>query len=299
MNLLVTGSLAIDSIESPHGKAENVLGGAAAYFSLAAMHFAPVRVVAVVGEDFPAEFSDRLKHDKIDLAGLERRAGKTFRWSGRYHENMNVRDTLALELNVMGGKPPAVPAAFADSELVFLSVTTPQAQLELLDQVKKPRLAVADTIHHYIEHDRDALMDLIRRVDGLVINDEEAEMLTGKTNVPAAGEILCGWGPRFAVIKKGEHGCMLATKTGCANLPAYPARTVVDPTGAGDSFAGGMMGYLAGCSRLTEAALKRALAYGTIVASFTIEAFGVDRLRNITRTEIDARLAELRAMVRF
>jgi sugar/nucleoside kinase (ribokinase family) len=253
----------------------------------------------VIGKDFPARYLQWLDHERIDLSGLERRKGRTFRWAGRYHEDMNVRDTLALELNVMGEAPPAVPAAFRDSELVFLSVTTPEAQLDLLGQVNRPRLAVADTIHHYIEHNREELMALVRRVDGLVINDEEARMLTGDRRLPAAGRMLCTWGPRFAVIKKGEHGCLLATRRRCANLPAYPAERVVDPTGAGDSFAGAMMGSLAACTRITDTALRRALACGTVVASFTIEGFSVERLRSVTRQDIDRRLAELRQMVRF
>ena len=300
MALIVTGSIGIDTVETPTGRAENVLGGSAIYFSAAASFFTPVRLVAAVGEDFPDEHLKTFKEFDIDLAGLERRAGsKTFRWSGKYHQNMNDRDTLDTQLNVLGEALPPVPENFRDSQFIFLANTHPAGQLALLEQFPKRALVVADTMDLWINTALEDLKKLLKQIDGLVLNDSEAKLLTGESNMVLASDAILKMGPKFVVIKKGEHGCMLNHKDGLAVLHAFPAGNVVDPTGAGDSFAGGMMGYLAslGEAGLTLAAIKRALAYGTIVASYNIESFSLARLREISRNEIDNRLNEYRMML--
>lgn len=300
MSLIVTGSIGIDTIDAPTGQAADVLGGSAIYFAAAASFFGPVRLVAAVGEDFPEHHLDTFRHFKVDLDGLERRDGsRTFRWHGRYHQDMNVRDTVAVELNVLAERLPAVPAHYCDSRFVFLANTHPAAQMALLEQFPERRLAVADTMDLWIENEKPALLDLLRNVDGLVLNYEEAFQLTGKSNLVLAAEAVHALGPAFVVIKKGEHGAFLMHREGMAALPAYAARDVVDPTGAGDTFAGGMLGYLAGAAEdpLSLQALRRAMAYGTVVASFTIESFSLDRLKALTRAEIDARLDEFGRLV--
>jgi sugar/nucleoside kinase (ribokinase family) len=298
MPLIVTGSIGIDSIESPTGNAENVLGGSSIYFAAAASFFGPVRLVGAVGEDFPPDFLKTFQHFKVDLAGLETRKGsKTFRWRGKYHENMNVRETLEVQLNVLAEQLPPVPAAYRDSEFIFLANTHPAGQLALLEQFPKRRLAVADTMDLWIETERPTLMELLKRVDGLVLNNDEAEQLAGDSNVIRAAEKITRMGPRFVVVKKGEHGALIEHEGTKVVLPAYPATQVIDPTGAGDSFAGGMMGYLASTGDLSLAGLRRAMAYGTVVASFNIEAFSLGRLMQITRRDIDQRLEQYRAML--
>lgn len=292
MSLIVTGSIGIDSIDAPTGKAENVLGGSCIYFAAAASFFTPVRVVGAVGEDFPDAFLDTFRHFKIDLAGLERRAGsKTFRWHGRYHQDMNVRDTLDVQLNVLAERLPPVPPAYRDSRFVFLANTHPAGQLELRKQFPAATLVIADTMDLWIRNERPALLDLLRQVHGLVLNDEESFQLTGRTNIVQACEAILALGPRFVVVKKGEHGAFLMHEGGMVALPAFATRDVVDPTGAGDTFAGGMMGHLAATGDWSLAGVRRAMAYGTVVASFNIESFSLDRLRQITRADIEARLA--------
>ena len=298
MPLIVTGSIGIDSIHTPTGNAENVLGGSCIYFAAAASFFGPVRLVGAVGEDFPEEHMATFKHFNLDLAGLERRAGsKTFRWRGKYHENMNDRDTLEVDLNVLAEHLPQVPDHYRDSRHVFLANTHPAGQLELLASFPNRALAVADTMDLWIETERPTLLKLMKQIDGLVLNDSEAIMLTEEPNAVRAAEHILDMGPKFVVIKKGEHGAILRHAHGQAVLPAYPAREVVDPTGAGDSFAGGMMGYLAASGDHTLDGLRRAMAYGTMVASYNIEAFSLDRLRQIQRSHIEDRLTEYRKML--
>ena len=299
MPLIVTGSIGIDSVHAPTGTATDVLGGSSIYFAAAASFFGPVRIVGAVGEDFPKPFMNTLGHfANIDLAGLERRAGsKTFRWSGKYMQNMNERQTTAVELNVLAEALPPVPEAFRDSQYVFLANTDPGSQLQLLEQFPDRALAVADTMDLWIDTQRDGLMELLRHIDGLVLNNDEAEMLTGESNLIRAAEKIVAMGPRFVVVKKGEHGAMIEHEGVKVVLPAYPARQVVDPTGAGDSFAGGLMGHLAATGDLSLGGLRRAMAYGTIVASFTIETFSLDRLGQIERSDIDQRLQTYRAML--
>ena len=298
MSLIVTGSIGIDTIETPTGSASDVLGGSAPYFAAAASFFTDVRLVGAVGEDFPEHHLDTFKHFGVDLAGLERRSGsKTFRWSGKYHENMNERDTTAVELNVLAEDLPPVPEQYKDSEIVFLANTHPAGQQALLEQFPNRKLAIADTMDLWIENENAALKDLLRNLDGLVLNDQEAFQLTGKTNIVRAAEAVIELGPKFVVIKKGEHGAFLMHEDGMAALPAFAARDVVDPTGAGDSFAGGMLGHLAATKDFALPNLRRSIAYGTIVASFNIESFSLDRLAKLKKSEIDERLKHFRQLL--
>ncbi len=300
MSLLVTGSIGIDSVVTPHGEAREVLGGSAVYFGLAAALFTRVRLVGVVGDDFPAAFRDLLASAKLDLVGLETRAGsKTFRWSGEYTPDMNDRRTVDVQLNVLAEAPPRVPAEFADSDLVFLANSHPASQRQLLAQVRSPKLSVCDTMDLWIDGQRDELLRTLAAVDGVIINDAEARRLTGQTNLVLAGRAILGFGPWFTVIKKGEHGAMLVTGESVATVPAYPSTEVRDPTGAGDSFAGGMMGYLDRCGVHDVAALRRALVRGTVAASFTIEAFSLDRLRRVTPAEVEQRTRQFVEMLRI
>lgn len=301
MSLIVTGSIGIDSIEAPTGTAENVLGGSAIYFAAAASFFGPVRLVAAVGEDFPEPHLDTFRHFQVNLDGLERRGGsKTFRWHGRYHQDMNQRDTIEVQLNVLAEDLPAVPTHYCDSRFVFLANTHPRAQATLLENFPNRALAIADTMDLWIETERPALLDLLRKVDGIVLNDSEAYQLTDKTNIVHAARDILTLGPRFVVIKKGEHGSFLMHANGMAALPAYATGSVVDPTGAGDTFAGAMMGYLASAAAGGDHSLptlKKAMAYGTVVASFTIESFSLDRLKKLSRADLDKRMLEYCAML--
>jgi sugar/nucleoside kinase (ribokinase family) len=302
MSLIVTGSIGIDRVETPTGTVDEVLGGSASYFAATASFFGPVRLLAAVGGDFPRRFVQVYRHFKIDLAGLEARAAsKTFRWSGKYHANMNTRDTLAVELNVLAEKLPAVPKSYRDSQYVFLANTHPAGQWELLANFPRHRLVVADTMDLWINNEKPALLKLLRKLDGLVLNDSEAQLLTGETNLLRAAAAVTRLGPRFVVVKKGEHGALLVRGSDCVALPAWPSPKVIDPTGAGDSFAGGMMGYLAATKprSLTPAVLTKAVAYGTVAASFTIEDFSLGRLLTLTRLQIDARLRRYAAMLRI
>ncbi len=307
MSLLVTGSIGIDTVEAPWGKVEDALGGSSIYFAYAASFLSPVRLVGVVGDDCPADFLAPLRaNPNIDLTGLEVRKGsKTFRWHGKYAEDVNLRDTVAVELNVLAEKSPDIPPEFRDSEYVFLANTHPALQGGLLAQLDGPQLVVADTMDLWIDGERDVLCELLGRLDGLVLNDSEARQLTGRANVVAAGleiveRVAVGRsGGGFVIVKKGEHGSLLLLDGQVTALPAYPSRHVVDPTGAGDSFAGGLMGYLAACGRPWRQQLPRAIACGTVIASFALEDFSLKRLFEISRPDIDARLAEFEAMLQI
>ena len=293
MTLLVVGTTAFDSIETPFGKREKCLGGSSTYFALAASMFTEVRLVSVVGEDFPGEYRELLGGHGVKLDGLETKAGKTFFWSGRYSADMNSRDTLDVQLNTFADYQPKVPAEFRKTPFVFLANGAPQTQAATLDQIEGSVFSVADTMNLWIENERDALIDLLRRVDGLILNDEEAKMLTGETNLIRAGRAVLEQGPKLAIVKKGEHGAFLFSNFFQQALPAYPTDTVVDPTGAGDSFAGGFMGFLAESDSLSLWNMKRAMAYGTVTASLTVEGFGVDRLHESDRAAVDRRYDEL------
>jgi sugar/nucleoside kinase (ribokinase family) len=296
MSLLVTGSIGIDTVETPTGKAVDALGGSSVYFAYAASFFSPVRFVGVVGEDCPADFLKPLhENPRIDMSGLEVRQGsRTFRWHGRYHDDVNDRDTVAVELNVLGERGPTIPEKFRDSNFVFLANTHPALQGELLGQLRGPSLVVADTMDLWINGQKEHLLGLMRRLDGLVLNDSEAKLLTGKANVVAAGLEISKVVRQFVVVKKGEHGSLLFTGGRVYAMPSYPTRDVVDPTGAGDSFAGAMMGHLAAEGKADTKTLLRAMAYGTITASLELEDFSLNKFFRIGRKEIDERMAEFR-----
>lgn len=301
MSLLVTGSIGIDTIKTPYGAKERCLGGSSVYFSMAASFFCPVRFVGVVGEDCPFDLAEVFQDRDVDLRGLEVRAGsKTFVWHGTYHDNMNDRTTDHVELNVLQEAPPKVPEIFADSQFVFLANTAPALQLELLAQIKGPLFVAADTMNLWIENDLDDLRQLLQRIHCLIINDDEAKQLAGEANLVKAGAKIRAMGPPIVIIKKGESGSLMSLDDGDTFvLPAYPATDVTDPTGAGDSFAGGFMGYLAKTGNYDKETLKTAIAYGTVVASYTIAGFSLNALAQITTREIDDRLEVLRQATRF
>lgn len=300
MALLVTGSIGIDDVKTPSGSVQGAYGGSAVYFSLAAQLFAPVRFVGVVGEDFPADFRAYLQQQKIDLAGLEVRQGsKTFRWSGSYAGENADAETTAIELNVLAESGPKIPPQFADSQYVFLAATHPALQLDLVSQLKSPKFVMADTRDLWIKTERAGLMEVFKIVNGVIMNDFEARLLTEQTNLVLAGRRILDLGPQLVVIKKGEHGSMIVTRDSVAVLPAYPTTHVIDPTGAGDSFAGGMMGYLASRDDLSPTTLKQALAHGTITASFTIEDFSMRRIEKVTADDLQRRMNEYGEMLKL
>lgn len=300
MSVLVTGTIAIDTLKTPFGDARNVLGGSAAHFSFAASLFAPVRFVGVVGDDFPQEFRLALTRKNIDLSGLETRSGsKTFRWAGKYVGDMNEAETLSIDLNVLVEAPPTIPESFNNTECVFLAATHPDIQTDFVGRLKGAKLIVADTRDFWINGQREALIKTYAKVHGAILNDGEARLLTGEINLIQAGRKILEMGPKFVVIKKGEHGAMLVTADRVFVLPAFPTTDVKDPTGAGDSFAGGMMGYLATCDTYGFEELKRALARGTITASYTIEDFGPARISVINRDQVESRLKQYAEMLRL
>jgi sugar/nucleoside kinase (ribokinase family) len=300
MPLLVVGSVALDSVETPTESRDNVLGGSAVFFSYAASYFTPVKLVGVVGDDWPSDHTDLLKGRGIDTSGLSVVQGsKTFRWKGKYLPNMNDRETLEVHLNVFGEFNPILPDSFRSTKFLFLANGVPAVQLQVLDQVPGAVLSVADTMDLWIREQHDELLELLKRVNGLVLNDSEAKLLTGDENLVRAGQRILELGPKFVVIKKGEHGAMFFAEKETYVLPAYPTKEVVDPTGAGDSFAGGMMGYLAEQENFETTTLKTALAYGTVVASFNVEDFSLERMKQVERKDIDRRMEEYRKMLSF
>jgi sugar/nucleoside kinase (ribokinase family) len=299
-SLIVVGSVAFDSIETPHGMVDEALGGSATYFSYAASFFTPPRLVGVVGEDFPEQHHQLLKDRQVDTSGLQvQKGGKTFRWKGRYHPDMNARDTLEVHLNVFGTFDPVLPESFRNSTHVFLANGSPSVQARVLDQIHRPTLVMADTMDLWISTTHDELMALLPRLDGLLLNDSEALMLTEDHSLIRAGQTIRKMGPKFVIIKKGEHGALLFSEEGIFVMPAFPTSSVVDPTGAGDTFAGALMGYLASSGSHPPGRLRRAMAYGAVVASFTVEGFGLHRLTAISRREIDERLETYRHMLAF
>jgi sugar/nucleoside kinase (ribokinase family) len=298
MSLLVVGSVAFDSILTPTDHRERVIGGSAVYFSYAASYFTPVMLVGVVGDDWPEANTQLLAQRRIDMAGLQRIAGgKTFYWKGRYHENMNERDTLEVDLNVFGQFDPHIPESYRQAPFVFLANASPVVQLKVLQQVERPQLVVADTMDLWIQTEHASLMELLSKIDGLILNDSEARLLTEQDNLITAGHKILEMGPKFVVLKKGEHGAVCMTASGVVLLPAYPTGQVVDPTGAGDSFAGGLMGYLVEAGGLTPESLRRGLAYGTLVASVNVEDFSLEALQRLERPQLDERLDRFRQML--
>jgi sugar/nucleoside kinase (ribokinase family) len=301
MSLLVTGSIGIDTVKTPYGVSENCLGGSSVYFSLAASFFAPVRFVGVIGSDCPFDLAKVFAGRDIDLAGLEiRQESKTFRWAGTYHDNMDDRTTDRVELNVLAEAPPRVPEVFKDSKFVFLANTTPSLQQQLLEQVSGPDFVAVDTMNLWIREHFDDLKSLLKNIDCLVINEDEARMLAEDSNLIRAADVILKMGPRVVIIKKGESGSIMCNADGDKFiLPAYPATIVKDPTGAGDSFAGGLMGYLAQSGKIDFETLRTAIAYGTVVASFAVADFSLNGLTAIKKSDIDDRLEILRKLTSF
>lgn len=300
MPLLVVGSVAFDCVETPTDRRDDVLGGSAVFFSYAASFFSPVRMIGAVGEDWPAEHTSMLENKGIDTSGLQViPGGKTFRWRGRYLPNMNDRETIEVHLNVLDEFQPKLGASHQDCRFLFLGNASPAVQLNVLEQAKNAELIVADTMDLWINIQRDEFGELLTKIDGLVLNDAEAKLLAEDENLVRAGHAIRAMGPKFVVIKKGEHGAMFFSEHETYVMPAFPTENVLDPTGAGDSFAGGMMGHLAALGRFDPQALKEALAYGTVTASFTVEDFSLDRLEKLDRSMVDQRFKEYRQMLSF
>ena len=298
--VLVVGSLGLDTLKTPFGEARDILGGTTSYFSLAARIYTDVRVVAVVGNDFPQEYRDLLERGPVDLRGLQVMEGKTFRWSGQYRFDMNVAETLDTQLNVFADFHPDLPPDYRRTAYVFLANIHPSLQLEVLEQVEGPKLVVADSMNLWIDTTKDTLTDVLRRADIVLLNDGEVRQFAGTANLIAGGRAILDLGPRAIVIKKGEHGALLISREdGVFVAPAFPQEDVRDPTGAGDSFAGGFIGYLASRDDTSAAAIRRAIVHGCAVASFTVEDFGVRRLAEITSKEVLQRYSAFRSLTQF
>jgi sugar/nucleoside kinase (ribokinase family) len=299
MSLLAVGSVALDSLETPFGRREDVLGGSASYFSVCASFFGPTRMVAVVGEDFPEEHVRFFASRGIDLAGLTRQAGRTFRWKGRYEFDLNTAHTLDTQLNVFAQFRPELPAHYRDSEYVFLGNIDPDLQRTVLDQVRAPRFVACDTMNFWITSKRESLLKTLKRVDLLFVNDAEARQLAEEHNVVKAAQRILSFGPRAVVVKRGEYGALFFSGDEVFAASAYPLPAVFDPTGAGDSFAGGFMGYVAKCRREDHGTLRRAIVLGSVLASFTVEQFSLERLRTLRSDEIRSRFSEARQLAHF
>lgn len=299
MSILVVGTVAFDSVETPSGKRDDGLGGSALFFSAAASHFSTVYLVGVVGKDFPMVNMDFLKKRNVSFEGMHILEGKTFRWGGKYHEDLNTRDTLFTELNVIENFYPTLPESYKQSEYVFLANTSPKLQEHVLNQVKNPRLVICDTMNLWIEIAKEDLMRLLKRVDILLLNDSEAQMLTGERNLVAAAKIVHTMGPHTVIIKKGEHGALIMNKGLYFYSPSFPVEVAADPTGAGDSFAGGFVGYLAKVGKHDDTTLKQAMIMGTVMGSYCVEKFSVDGLVDITWEDILNRYQKIREFVQF
>ncbi len=298
--LLVVGSVALDSVETPFGKVTDVLGGAATYFSYSASFFTRVRLVATVGEDFPPEHLTLLREREVDLGGLQQRPGRTFRWKGAYGYDLNEAKTLDTQLNVFADFEPVLSDAFRATPFVFLANIDPELQLEVLRQMKsRPVLVALDTMNFWIQGKREALGRVLREVDVVTINDAEARQLAGEPNLVKAARSIAGLGPSTIVVKRGEYGALMLSEGAFFVVPAYPLESVYDPTGAGDTFAGGFMGYLAGQGRVDRGTLRRALVYGSVMASFAVEDFSLERLKRLSAAELSARYTEFHDLMRL
>lgn len=299
MSVLVVGSVALDSVETPFGKTDDAIGGSGTFFSASASHLTKVNLVGVVGNDYPVHRLEPLRERGVDLAGLARADGESFRWRGRYRHDLNAAETIETRLGVFSQFRPTIPEQFRRSPYVFLGNIDPRLQLDVLDQVEKPKLVACDTMNFWIESRRNELIELLKRVDILLVNDGEARQLTEEFNLVKAARWILSRGPKRVIIKKGEHGAFMFSPTTVFFAPAYPLESVFDPTGAGDSFAGGFMGYLARTGRTDEAAMRRAVVYGSTLGSFAVEKFSIDRLMEIERVDIAHRLEEFRKLVAF
>lgn len=300
LRITVVGSVALDTVETPHGTAESILGGSALFVGTAASIFAPVEIVAVVGNDFPSEELEFLKKRKVGFEGLEVAKGKTFRWHGRYHENMNIRDTISVDLGVFAGFKPKLPVAAAQAEILMLANIDPKLQRGVLDQMTQPRFVAFDSMNHWITGHRKEVDAVMKKVDLVLLNDEELRLLTEEQSPVEGARKLIKKGPSYVVVKKGEHGAMLFSKDAPPFVcPAYPLAEAKDPTGAGDSFAGGMLGYLAATADFGSLNLRQAVVYAGVTASFTVEEFGVKGLEKLTRPRIEDRFRKFREMTEF
>ena len=299
MSVLIVGSTALDSIKTPKAENPRLLGGSASHAAVAASFFSPVNLVGVVGDDFPRPFIQLYERHGIELEGLQRLPGKTFHWSGEYEANMNNRRTLLTELGVFETFTPVLPKGYRTAPFVLLANIAPALQHHVLDQMRRPRFVAADTMDLWLNVALPDLLRLLKRLDAFVLNDSEAQQLTGEDNVFVALKKIHKLGPKYVVIKKGSHGSILSGPRGLFICPAYPLRKVVDPTGAGDSFVGGMMGYLAAARGPIDRHIRRAMAYGSVVASFCCEGFGLQRMTKITRAQIDERVKELGRLTQF
>jgi sugar/nucleoside kinase (ribokinase family) len=289
MSVLVVGTVAFDSIETPFGSAERILGGSASYFALGASFFAPVRIVGVIGQDFPQDYLDIFTQRNIDIDGVQRADGDTFHWRGRYHEDINLRDTIELHLNVLAGFEPTLPEPYRDAEYVFLGNIDPAMQMEVLRQIRRLKLVVLDTMDHWIRESQQELRKVLERIEILVVNDSEARLLSGYDNIVKAARAILKMGPQMVLIKRGEYGVLQFSDSTMFATPAYPLEEVFAPPGAGDSFAGGFLGQLARSGDQSQGGLRRAIVYGSVVASFTVEDFGVKRLTDVSLAEIEER----------
>ncbi|MEO6525948.1 MAG: PfkB family carbohydrate kinase [Gemmatimonadaceae bacterium] len=299
MSLLVVGSVALDSVETPFGKADNVIGGSGTFFSASASHLSPVQLVGVVGDDYPMDQLEPLRARGVDMAGLEQAKGESFRWRGRYRHDLNSAETLETRLGVFSHFSPKIPTQFRSAPFVFLANIDPRLQLDVLKQVDRPKLVACDTMNFWIESRRPDIVELIKHVDLITLNDGEARQLTDCFNLVKAARWIMAHGPTMVIIKKGEHGAFLFKDKSIFFAPAYPLEDVFDPTGAGDSFAGGFMGYLAKTNDLSDANLRRAVIYGSAMGSFAVEKFSVQRLLEINASDIADRVAEFRRLVAF
>ncbi len=299
MSLLVVGSVAFDSVKTPFGEAHEVLGGSATYFSTAASYFTEVSIVAVVGTDFPEKHLMFLKSRRIDIEGIERKEGKTFRWRGEYGYELNEARTLDTQLNVFRSFRPRLPDSYRDKKIVFLANIDPDLQREVLSQVKEPALVACDTMNFWIEGKRDSLLGTLKLVDILLINDGEARELSGEPNLVKAANIILSYGPRTLIIKRGEYGALMFTHKKIFAAPAYPLESVFDPTGAGDCFAGGFMGYLSNTMNFEESNIRKAIIFGSVMASYNVEAFSLDRIKSLDYSEIESRYREFKGLTHF
>ncbi len=299
MSVLVVGSVALDSVETPFGKAEDVLGGSATFFAASARHLTKVSVVGVVGSDYPMEKLEPLRKRGVDLSGLERAEGTSFRWRGRYRHDLNSAETLETHLGVFSHFSPKIPDKLRSCPYLFLANIDPRLQLDVLQQVKKPKLIACDTMNFWIQSRRPDIIELLKHVDLMTLNDSEARQLTEKANLVQAAQWIMARGPRHVIIKKGEHGAFMFTESSIFFAPAFPLENVFDPTGAGDAFAGGFIGYLAATGDMSDANMRRAVIYGSVMGSFAVEQFSIDRLMTVTRAEIDQRMREMRRLVTF
>jgi sugar/nucleoside kinase (ribokinase family) len=299
MSLVIVGSVAFDTIETPFGRRARILGGSGTYCSLAAGYFTRPSVVGVVGRDFPKKAIAFLKARGVDLRGLKVRSGKTFHWEGRYEKDPNIRTTVRTELNVFKDFRPEVPAAYAKADIVYLANIDPGGHEFILRQFQSPKVVAMDTIRFWIETKREALIRELGRVNVLFANDEEARLLSGEMNLVAAGRALVGYGPSLVVLKKGEHGVLVFGRDFVFGVLAHPCAHIIDPTGAGDSFAGGFLGYLDRAESFARREVRRAAVYGSVLASFAIEDFGIDRFRTLDRAAIEGRFRDFKKLISF